>query len=294
MASGTRSIVSEVHHPGPVVDWLRQQLGECVRVSKLLPGATTAEVSTFAVAGRHYVLKLFNRQFFVDEQPDRAAHEAAVLEVVTAIDIPTPELVGVDGDGSHCGAPAVLMTRLPGARRIDGTHAQEIARIASRMHSAEAIVPWTFERYADGYETRPPNWGSSRQLWSEVFEVIDSEPSEANWGFIHRDFNATNLLSQGDTITGVVDWLSGCMGPHSIDAARIRLDPTMNGDSAFADALTEEFAEIGHMIVDPYWDLVDAVDLLPYYQGIEVVDDWGSPVQRQRLEAWVKNALDRL
>lgn len=294
MASGTPSIVSEVHHPEPVVDWLRQQLGEGVRSSTLLPGATTAEVSTFEVAGRHYVLKLFNKQSFVDEDPDCAIHEAAVLDVVNAIDIPTPELIGVDGDGSHCGTPAVLMARLPGVSRIDGSHAQEIARIASRMHSANLIVPWTFERYADGYDTRAPSWGSSRQLWTEVLEVVDSEPSEANWGFIHRDYNATNVLSRANTITGVVDWLSGCMGPYGIDAARIRLDQTLNGNSAIAAALTEAFTEIGHEIVDPFWDIVDAVDLLPHYQGGQAVDEWGSPMQHRRLEAWVKDALDRL
>lgn len=294
VASETRSIVSEVHYPGPVVDWLREQLGEGVRASTLLPGATTAEVSTFDVAGRHYVLKLFAKRFFVDEQPDRAVHEAAVLDALSGVEIPAPALVGVDGDGSFCGVPAVLMTRLPGSSGVDAVHASELVGIAARLHSAGITVPWTFERYCDGLETRPPVWGRDEKLWSAALELARSAPPAEDLAFIHRDYNSTNFLSRGNRVTGVVDWLSGCMGPPGIDAARLRLDLTMEGNHDAVTAVTEACHAVGHHIVDPFWDLVDAVDWLPFDQGLDTVDEWGDPVRRKRLEGFMRSAVDRL
>ena len=277
-----------------MVDWLLHQLGEGVRVSTLLPGATTAEVSTFAVAGRHYVLKLFNKQSFVDEQPDRAVHEAAVRDALSGVEIPTPALVGVDEDGSSCGVPAVLMTRLRGSSGVDAVHASDLVGIAARLHSAGITVPWTFERYCDGLETRPPAWGRDEKLWSAVLELARSAPPAEEPAFIHRDYNSTNFLGRGNRVTGVVDWLSGCMGPPGIDAARLRLDLTMEGQHDAVTAVTGAFHAAGYHIVDPFWDLVDAVDWLPFDQGLDTVDEWGDRIHRERLERFMRSAVERL
>lgn len=37
-------------------------------------------------------------------------------------------------------------------------------------------------------------------------------------------------------------------------------------------------------------DVLDAVDLLPFYRGFEAVDGWGDPVRRDRLEGFVSDA----
>jgi aminoglycoside phosphotransferase (APT) family kinase protein len=293
-----RSTASELRYTPAVADWLHEQLGAAVAGGTALPGATTAEVTAFESTGHSYVLKLFNKAFFVEEESDRANHEATVLDVLGGVDLPTPQLVAFDGDGSQCGFPAVLMTRLPGERDVGAHHAAEMVDIATRLHGITAAVPaalpWEFRRYSEGLELRPPRWSMDVKLWSDAFRVIASDPPADGRGFIHRDYNSTNFLTSGDRVTGLVDWLSGCRGPFGIDAARLRLDLTMAGDLETATATTDAFHRSGHDVIDPYWDLVGAVDLLPFYRGYETVDRWGNPVRRARLEGFVKDALSRL
>jgi aminoglycoside phosphotransferase (APT) family kinase protein len=277
-----------------VAGWLHEQLGEAITQGRALPGATTAEVTTFESRDRGYVLKLFNQAFFVEEEPDRAIHEATLLDVLGGVDLPTPRLVAFDGDGSQCGVPAVLMTRVPGERGVGIQHAAEMVEFAARLHGvAPAMpeaVPWGFQRYNQGLEVRPPRWATDVKLWTDVLGVVASDPPMDGWGLIHRDYNSTNFLSSGDRVTGVVDWLSGCRGPFGIDAARLRLDLAIDGESEVAAAVTEAFSRSEHDVIDPFWDLVDAVDLLPFYRGFDAVDDWGDPLRRDRLEGFVSDA----
>jgi aminoglycoside phosphotransferase (APT) family kinase protein len=288
------STASEVRYTPSVADWLREQLGLPVAAGRALSGATTAEVTTFESSGHGYVLKLFNRAFFVEEQPDRAIHEASVLDVLVAVDLPTPRLVAFDGDGAQCGFPAVLMTRVPGERGVGVQHAAGLVEIAARLHGVPAALPWEFSRYNHGLEVRPPRWATDANLWNDVIGVVASDPPLDGWGFIHRDFNSTNFLTSGDRISGVVDWLSGCRGPLAIDAARLRLDLAMDGEPAVAAAVTAAFRRSEHDVIDPFWDLVDAVDLLPFYDGFEAVDRWGDPDRRERLEGFVRDAVGQL
>jgi aminoglycoside phosphotransferase (APT) family kinase protein len=60
------------------------------------------------------VLRRYVRPEQVEEEPDVAAREAAVLELVERIPTPTPRLIGVDPIGAQAGTPAVLMTELEG------------------------------------------------------------------------------------------------------------------------------------------------------------------------------------
>ena len=239
-------------------------------------------------------MKLFNQAFFVEEEPDRAIHEATVLDVVGRVDLPTPRLVAFDGDGSQCGFPAVLMTRVPGERGVGIEHAAEMVELAARLHGVPpavlAAVPWEFQRYNQGLEVRPPQWATDAQLWTDVLSVVASDPPMDGWGLIHRDYNSTNFLTSGDQVSGVVDWLAGCRGPFGIDAARLRLDLTVDGEIEVAEAVTAAFRRSEHDVIDPFWDLVDAVDLLPFYRGFEAVDTWGDAARRARLERFVIDA----
>jgi hypothetical protein len=82
-----------------VVDWILSLTGVTVREGVALPGATTAEVVAFEIENTGYVLKLFSKAAFVEEDPDRAVHEASVLEVMETVEVPW--------GGCRAGAPSV-------------------------------------------------------------------------------------------------------------------------------------------------------------------------------------------
>ena len=70
---------------------------------------------TFASGGSaRLVLRRYVRPNQIVEDPEIAAQEAAVLQLVERIATPTPRLIGVDPTGELAGTPAVLMTELPG------------------------------------------------------------------------------------------------------------------------------------------------------------------------------------
>jgi aminoglycoside phosphotransferase (APT) family kinase protein len=84
-----------------------------------LAGGTSSAVHALSVedANGHVhelVLRRFVREDWLAEEPDLAAREAMALSLAADSPLPTPSLVGVDLDGADAGAPAVLMTRLPG------------------------------------------------------------------------------------------------------------------------------------------------------------------------------------
>lgn len=290
--SERRSTVSEATVPEAVRTWVSAAVGT-PRNPRLLSGATTARVIGFEADDAGYVVKVFDWQTFLDEDPDRAAHEAALLALLEGSGVPAPRLVAVDTDGSECGVPAVLMSRQPGRANVERRHADQIVDIAASLHGLDRSVRWDFQRYNEGLETFVPEWAGDPELWKRALMTVESKPPPGKWRLIHRDYNSTNFLTDASIVTGVVDWLSACVGPPAIDAARIRLDLTIEGRFDVASAMEAAF-QGRYDIVDPFWDLVDGIDLLPYYQGPTAVNDWGSGAQRQRLESWLRLALGRL
>ena len=108
--------------------------------------------------------------------------------------------------------------------------------------------------------------------------------------FIHRDYHPGNILVSRGAIVGVVDWLTACRGPRSIDVARMRL----NLASAFGLDAAVRFPamyqeEAGpHWEHDPYWDLLDGVDLA---QSQRAPLTRGQANAWDRFERWVGSAL---
>lgn len=76
-----------------------------------LAGATSAAVHLVDIttaSGRvRVVLRHELSPTWLREEPDALSREAANLRLLTASDVPAPELVAVDADGSDCGAPAL-------------------------------------------------------------------------------------------------------------------------------------------------------------------------------------------
>ena len=80
-----------------------------------LTGGLEARTYAFRLREDRFVVKVF-----VDE-PDLARPEFDNLAAVSGAGVPTPEPVLMDGDGAWFGAPAIVMTALPGRPEMHPT-----------------------------------------------------------------------------------------------------------------------------------------------------------------------------
>ncbi|WP_106495195.1 hypothetical protein [Lentibacillus sp. Marseille-P4043] len=63
----------------------------------------------------HVVLRLFDNDDWLSDEPDLALHEAGSLCLAAKADLETPAIIAFDEKGEHCGMPTVLMTMLEGS-----------------------------------------------------------------------------------------------------------------------------------------------------------------------------------
>ena len=157
------------------------------------------------------------------EEPDLVEREARTLRLVESLDVPTPELLGLDAAADRTDVPALLMTALPGRvewgpsgldRRLEGLagllppiHALRVPRNAVRPYLPYAQA---------GYD--PPPWSRRPDVW----QIFHAPPPDLPVTFVHRDFHPGNVLWGGRRVTGVVDWHAASIGPPCVDVGHCR------------------------------------------------------------------------
>lgn len=258
-------------------DWIEAKTGSAVRSTTLLDGATTATVERIDLEdGRRLVSKRFDRPDILDERPDRARHEAAVLDLLEPTAVPVPRLVAVDGDGSEAGAPTVFMSWVEGTTRLPDGWVRAMAASLADIHAvAPGPISWGYERYNEGLELIAPVWATDPGLWAEAFAIASATPPATTVGFIHRDYHGGNLLWHDGRLAAVLDWLSGCVGPVAADLAHLRVNLAMDHGMDAADAVLVSYREAGQDDAwHPMWDVIAAIDFVPFYEGRRAVEEW--------------------
>jgi aminoglycoside phosphotransferase (APT) family kinase protein len=107
--------------PRAALAWAGMALGGTVTAVRPLRGGSASAVHLLTVrrdAGtvERLVLRRYVRPELNLEEPDIAEREARTLGFVAGFDLgaPTPRLLALDATGAQAGAPALLMSRLPG------------------------------------------------------------------------------------------------------------------------------------------------------------------------------------
>jgi Ser/Thr protein kinase RdoA (MazF antagonist) len=242
------------------------------------------------------VLRRYDRAGFLRSEPQAPAREMAALELLRGR-AGAPEAIGADLDGRSCGEIVVLTTWLPGR---PGPHdppwPEAAAETLAEIHATEARgFPYRYRRYAWDAVLQPPPWTTRSELWRRSFDVAAGAPA-ATPQFIHRDFHQNNTLWDGSRIR-VVDWTGACRGPAAVDTAHFRLNLHLTGRSDLEPAFVETYRRESGAEPEPHWDIVDAVDLLPWEEGETAVRSWRGPpgavgaAARSRLEAFLIRAL---
>lgn len=303
--------------PREAARWVERAVGGGARVVSAAPlaGATSSLLHGVSVerGGRRLevVLRRFVDAEWLKTEPDLARHEAASLTKAARAGVPVPGLIAFDEEGSECGAPATLMTRLPGRvvlapENLDAW-LRRLAEVLLPFHELEAgDYPWGYFPYTDhlaGIE--PPPWSQFPEHWERAAVIVAGRRPEGPAGrecFIHRDYHPNNVLWQDGRVSGVVDWVNACRGAPGFDVAWCRLNLAKLYGVAEADAFLRAYESHAgaRFAYDPYWDLIALVEVLPgppdVYEGWRVfgVTHLDDALMRERVDDYLASLVARL
>jgi aminoglycoside phosphotransferase (APT) family kinase protein len=238
------------------------------------------------------VLRRYVRPEQVEEEPDVAAREAAVLELVERIPTPTPRLIGVDPIGAQAGTPAVLMTELEG--RPDWSAGlrwmRQLVEVLDDVHDIDADTASTVRPFRvyqqESYEL--PRWVTKPDVWERAIEIFHGPVLDRDRTFIHRDFSPGNVLWHRRAVTGLVDWESASVGLRSIDIAHCRYN-LLHERSDATEVFTREWERHTGRTFHRWADMAVIVGLLDSNRR-------HPPPARERfeIEAILQRAIDEI
>lgn len=185
-------------------------------------GGSDTAIWRIESVGKAYALRVFHE----GEERD-CERERLVMQGARAAGLLVPETHAV---GHWRGRPALLLSWLPGwpvaeeVRRCPSQAWQvgaQFGQAQAALHQVEAPDP---------LGERPDAWID--WLGPEESALAERLRAGASAGgiLLHLDYHPMNALSDGENITGILDWRNACAGDPRADAARtvaiLRLDYT--------------------------------------------------------------------
>lgn len=261
--------------PSQIIDWIISQMGSQTEIHEIvrLQGSTSSDLYRIQIQekSRAYelVLRLLTNQEWLRTEPDLAEHEAAALNLAKKSGLHVPEVIDWDAHGAKCGVPAILMTAVPGEVNLQpqdfNSWLKQMAAALLPLHALDAVdFGWQYFCYNNVKTLEVPEWSAQPDLWQRAIEIVNQPPPTKKYCFIHRDYHPMNTLWQGETLSGVVDWVNACRGPAPYDLAWNRLNLMQLYGVKAADRLREHAIAIcGDEVWQPYWDLMALIELLP-------------------------------
>jgi aminoglycoside phosphotransferase (APT) family kinase protein len=248
--------------------------------------------------------------------PDAEMHfatEVAALRLAREHGVPAPRIVGVDDRDDGTGIRAVLETAVPGRSVIPTEPTSQRLRImgatAAALYAVDAEPTAYLPRRtrpisaSDFVQERRQGTDHTTPLLHTAGEYVTGLPEPpGRQVLVHGDLWQGNMLWQGDTLTGVVDWDMAGVGHNGIDLSSVRLDAAlMFGPDAADEVLAGWEAATGVPAPDvAYWDAVTALNM-PGDMAVfaPAIHDQGRrdltvAVLDQRRDAFLRDALDRL
>lgn len=197
--------------------------------------------------------------------------EWARLVFASRVSFPVPAAVAFDPAGGWFGLPALVMSRLPGSANYAVYHldtwARELAACLAAIHATPlpAILPPLIAE-PHPWLTWTPGPIADRRTDAVARAVLDFQPTAAGLPqvYSHRDFHPQNVLWDGDTATGILDWASSGLAPRGLDVATCRMACAIYPGGDAPDAFLAHYRDItGEPLTQQSnWDLVAALECL--------------------------------
>lgn len=261
-----------------LIAWIESAMGSGARVAHVeaLASSSTIQHRIDLVLGDGSARRVVLRRYQDGQRLARdpwyvPAHEARALTLLTGSGVPAPRLYAADLEAACGDGPALLVSWIPGAPawRPDDleSYLARAAEVLVAIHAVPVPLATRLPRYAPYREQEPivsPPFSARAGLWEQVAEILARARPTSRETFIHRDYHPGNVLWDGSTVTGVVDWTTAATGPPGIDLARMRLNLAAHLGPAAADGFVTAYVAAGGdpSARHPLWDLLDAADLL--------------------------------
>lgn len=255
--------------------------------------------------GEQAVLRLMTKEPWRRHAAGLLARESTVQRQLAGSRIPVPRSIALDLSGDTAGAPAHLMSWLPGSLRLDSAAddvVEPLARTLAEIHRFDPGPdrPRDYQSWAPPSKRVRPPWARRPALWDQAFELLEQTAPGYAGRFLHRDFHPGNVLWSADRISGVVDWVETSWGPADLDVAHTATYLAMLHGCAAAAEWTHAYrrhADDGSAEDQArYWNVMDIVGHLP--DPVKVVQPWrdhgveiSDDLARSRLEQRLADVL---
>lgn len=276
-----------------------------VEVCRLTGGWTSTMLALTADDGERAVLRLMTRQPWRRHAAGLLAREATVQRQLDGSRVPVPRSIAVDLSGDAAGAPAHLMSWLPGTLRLDSAADDVVRGLAAVLVDIHRVEPGRerpreYQSWAPAAKRVVPPWARRPALWERAFALL-GQPAPAYAGrFLHRDFHSGNVLWSQGRISGVVDWVETSWGPADLDVAHAATYLAMVHGVDAADRFTQAYHRRADERRDEdrarYFAVLDVVGYLP--DPVKVAQPWrdcgldiSDDLARDRLEQRLEQVL---
>jgi aminoglycoside phosphotransferase (APT) family kinase protein len=241
---------------GRVKLWMRSALGvSSIDVVKVMRRSSSVIVFADAITipGRRHsvVCRVVTDADWIRRDSHVVEREYRICRYLRRNGWAVPEPLGIDALGEFAGAPAVIMSKIPGyclgvpyTREAVSASAETLARLHS-CEIPEKHAPWLGRYHQHEISaTKPrPRWFRSNPAWDAAVHLFHSEP--CNSGFIlHRDFRMENLLfSPGNHLPSMVDWTDSSIGCPMVDISHFQVNLTLEGQGRHSEAFHRQYVQ---------------------------------------------------
>jgi aminoglycoside phosphotransferase (APT) family kinase protein len=264
-------VVLAAELPERAVAWAQQNLQRQILGTGTIGGGLTRTKWLLHLHEDRLVVRWCDSREWGDTGREHVRRETLACRLLAGSGLPVPRVIAADLDGSLAGGAANLVTWLPGAVRLDPLSPAAIEALASlavsvhRRPVADGQRPPVFS-YRGPAEPAVPDWTTRPELWQRAIDLRAAGAPATPFGLLHRDFHLGNILWQGDTVSGLVDWAETSWGPADLDVAHLCSDVAMLHATAGANAFREAYQRHGGRLVADefrYWQVSDILGFLP-------------------------------
>ncbi len=124
--------------------WIEHELGVSVKSMKRLYGGVSSLIHEVETENRNFVLRQFDNEEWLHEEPDLVSHESSSLQIAFNGDLPAPLLLAADETGEKSGMPSILMSKIEGKVVLEPEDflvwTDGLAKVLSEIHQIEARI----------------------------------------------------------------------------------------------------------------------------------------------------------
>jgi aminoglycoside phosphotransferase (APT) family kinase protein len=238
--------------------------------------------------------------------PQIAADEFRLLELLHAAGVPVPRPFSLDQSGDILDTPYIVIEYIEGQTEFGPASVQDyivqLAEQLARIHQIDgtkldiAFLPAREERFTRDLRERPAQVDASldegrlRDVLEAAWPLTQRNPSV----LLHGDYWPGNVLWRDGALVGIIDWEDAGIGDPLADVGNSRLEILWSLGTDAMRAFTERYQALTAWDVAnlPYWDLCAALRLRRFPEW--AADAAAEQTKREQYRWFITQACERL